>query len=72
LNAPSGAPARAVAGHIGVLEQRNAPPCVFCAHVTSEKLAVLLAANRETLFSASSEARQIVDIVCGRYNSTIA
>ena len=55
-----------------MLEQRNAPPCVFCAHVTSEKLAVLLAANRETLFSASSEARQIVDIVCGRYNSTIA
>ena len=52
------------------LLQKNAAPCVICADVTSEKLAVLLAANRETLFSASPEARQIVDIVCGRYNST--
>ena len=38
--------------------------------MTSEKLAVLLGANHEILFSASPEARQIVDIVCGRYNST--
>jgi len=52
------------------LEQKLTPPCAVCADVTSEKLAVLLAANRETLFSASPEARQIVDIVCGRYNST--
>jgi len=55
---------------IGVLEQQNAPPCIICGDVTSEKLAVLLATNRETIFSASPEARQIVDIVCGRYNST--
>ena len=54
----------------GELEQKIAPPCVICGDVTSEKLAVLLAMNRETLFSASPEARQIVDIVCGRYNST--
>lgn len=52
------------------LQQKNTPPCLVCGDVTSEKLAVLMAANRETLFSASSEARQIVDIVCGRYNST--
>ena len=52
------------------LKQKNAAPCVICGDVTSEKLAVMLAANRETLFSASSEARQIVDIVCGRYNAT--
>lgn len=52
------------------LQQKSAPPCVICGDVTSEKLAVLLAANRETLFSASPEARQIVDIVCGRYHST--
>ncbi len=50
--------------------QENAPPCITCGDVTSEKLAVLLAMNRETLFSASPEARQIVDIVCGRYNAT--
>lgn len=52
------------------LKQKNAPPCITCGDVTSEKLAVLLAMNRETLFSASPEARQIVDIVCGRYNAT--
>jgi hypothetical protein len=52
------------------LKQKNAPPCITCGDVTSEKLAVLLAMNREVLFSASPEARQIVDIVCGRYNST--
>lgn len=52
------------------LKQKNAPPCITCGDVTSEKLAVLLAMNRETLCSASPEARQIVDIVCGRYNAT--
>jgi hypothetical protein len=52
------------------LKQKNSPPCITCGDVTSEKLAVLLAVNREILFSASPEARQIVDIVCGRYNAT--
>lgn len=52
------------------LQQKVAPPCVICGDVTSEKLAVLLAANRETLFSASPEARQILDIICGRYSAT--
>jgi hypothetical protein len=53
-----------------LLEQKNAPPCIICADVTSEKLAVLLAANGETLASFSPEGRQIVDIICGRYNAT--
>ena len=52
------------------LKLKNFPPCVTCGDVTSEKLAALLAANREVLFSASPEARQIVEVVCGRYNST--
>jgi hypothetical protein len=52
------------------LKQAAMSPCVIVGDVTSEKLAVLLAGNHETLYSGSPEARQIVDVVCGRYNAT--
>lgn len=51
-----------------VLAVQSAPSTVVCEDVTSERLAVLLAENGETLFSASPDAGQPLNVLLGRYN----
>jgi hypothetical protein len=51
-----------------VLAARSGQPTLVCEDVTTEKLAVLLAENNETLFSASSDAGQALNVLLGRYN----
>ncbi|MDC0309564.1 DUF3987 domain-containing protein [bacterium] len=51
------------------LERQQDDPTLIVDDVTSQKLAELLYKNREVLFSISADARNIVDIICGRYNS---
>jgi hypothetical protein len=45
------------------------PPRLCCEDVTSEKLAVMLAHNREQLASLSPDAGSIVNLLLGRYNN---
>ncbi|MDB6021277.1 MAG: hypothetical protein JWQ04_1134 [Pedosphaera sp.] len=45
-----------------------AMPCIIAQDVTTERLAVLLRDNREVVFSASADARKLVDNLMGRYN----
>lgn len=47
---------------------RAAMPCVIAQDVTTERLAVLLRDNRERVFSASADARKLVDNLLGRYS----
>jgi hypothetical protein len=47
---------------------RAAMPCIIAQDVTTERLAVLLRDNREVVFSASADARKLVDNLMGRYN----
>ena len=47
---------------------RAAMPCIIAQDVTTERLAVLLRDNREVVFSASADARKLVDNLLGRYN----
>lgn len=47
---------------------RAAMPCIMAQDVTTERLAVLLRDNREVVFSASADARKLVDNLMGRYN----
>ena len=50
------------------LARRAALPCILAQDVTTERLAVLLRDNREVAFSASADARKLVDNLLGRYN----
>jgi hypothetical protein len=50
------------------LGRRAAMPCLIAQDVTTERLAVLLRDNREVVFSASADARKLVDNLLGRYN----
>ena len=50
------------------LVARAAMPCIIAQDVTTERLAVLLRENREVVFSASADARKLVDNLMGRYN----
>jgi hypothetical protein len=50
------------------LVARAAMPCTIAQDVTTERLAVLLRDNHETIFSASADARKLVDNLLGRYN----
>ena len=45
-----------------------AMPCIIAQDVTTERLAVLLQDNREVTFSASADARKLVENLMGRYN----
>jgi len=47
---------------------RAAMPCTIAQDVTTERLAVLLHDNREVVFSASADARKLIDNLMGRYN----
>ena len=49
------------------LARRAAMPCIIAQNVTTERLAVLLRDNREVVFSASADARKLVDNLLGRY-----
>jgi hypothetical protein len=51
-----------------LLAARSGLPTLVCEDVTSERLAVLLSENNETLFSASSDAGQALSVLLGRYN----
>lgn len=48
--------------------RRATMPCIIAQDVTTERLAVLLRDNREVVFSASADARKLVDNLLGRYN----
>ena len=50
------------------LTRKAALPCTIAQDVTTERLAVLLRDNREVVFSASADARKLVDNLLGRYN----
>jgi len=50
------------------LAGQAAMPCIIAQDVTTERLAVLLRDNREVTFSASADARKLVDNLMGRYN----
>ena len=50
------------------LTRKAALPCTIAQDVTTERLAVLLRDNREVTFSASADARKLVDNLLGRYN----
>ena len=50
------------------LARRAAMPCIIAQDVTTERLAVLLRDNQEVIFSASADARKVVDNLLGRYN----
>lgn len=50
------------------LTRKAAMPCTIAQDVTTERLAVLLRDNREVIFSASADARKLVDNLLGRYN----
>jgi uncharacterized protein DUF3987/CHC2-type zinc finger protein len=52
------------------LQRKSSMPCVIAQDVTTERLAVLLRDNREVMFSASADARKVVDNLLGRYSST--
>ena len=43
-------------------------PCIIAQDVTTERLAVLLRDNREVIFSASADARKLIENLMGRYN----
>ena len=43
-------------------------PCIIGQDVTTERLAVLLRDNREAVFSASADARKLIENLMGRYN----
>lgn len=50
------------------LTARAAMPCIIAQDVTTERLAVLVRDNREVIFSASADARKVVENLLGRYN----
>ena len=50
------------------LTRRACMPCIIAQDVTTERLVVLLRENREVVFSASADARKLVDNLLGRYN----
>jgi hypothetical protein len=50
------------------IERQLHSPILSCEDVTGEKLAVLLAHNREQLASLSADASAVVNILLGRYN----
>jgi len=50
------------------VETKLRQPALSCEDVTGEKLAVLLAHNREQLASLSADALAVVNILLGRYN----
>ena len=50
------------------LTRSGAMPCIIAQDVTTERLAVLLRDHHETAFSASADARKLVDNLLGRYN----
>jgi len=50
------------------IESELIPPQFMCDDVTSEKLARILASQGECQFSCSSEARNAVKNLCGRYS----
>lgn len=52
------------------LARKAAMPCTITQDVTIERLAVLLQENREVMFSASADARKVIDNVMGRYSAT--
>ena len=50
------------------LTQRLHEPCLVVEDITTERLAVVLSQNNETIASLSSDALSIVNILLGRYN----
>lgn len=50
------------------LARDAAMPCLIAQDVTTERLAVVLRDNHEVNFSASADARKLVDNLMGRYN----
>jgi Protein of unknown function (DUF3987) len=50
------------------LDTQQTEPTLVCEDVTSEKLAVLLGENGETMFSTSPDAGQTLNVLLGRYN----
>src|SRR5204863_3590660 len=50
------------------IETRLRTPILSCEDITGERLAVLLAHNREQLASLSADALAVVNILLGRYN----
>ncbi len=50
------------------LARRSSMPCIIAQDVTIERLAVLTRDSREVMFSASADARKLVDNLLGRYN----
>lgn len=50
------------------LQAGLAEPALRCEDATDEQIAVLLAQNQETLFSASADAGAVLDVLLGRYN----
>ena len=49
------------------VDDLQTPPSLVCENITSEALALLLGRNQECLASMSADARDVVDIVSGRY-----
>lgn len=60
---------RDIKRELAELEAKSHAPRLTCADVTVEKLACLLGENGETIFSTSSDAGSLVDILLGRYNA---
>jgi hypothetical protein len=51
------------------LARKAALPCVIAQDITTERLAVVLRDNREVTFSASADARKVIQNLLGRYNT---
>jgi hypothetical protein len=51
------------------LSRKVGMPCIVAQDVTTEKLPVLLRDNAEVVFSASADARKVVQNLLGRYNA---
>ena len=48
-------------------DDQQIPPTLVCENITSEALAALLDGNQECLASMSADARDVMDIISGRY-----
>jgi hypothetical protein len=53
---------------IAEIDTKLRPPVLSCEDITTQKLAELLAHNREQLASLSADAGEIVNVLLGRYN----
>jgi len=67
-NIDAGEELKAYERELEELNQRLHEPCLVVQDITTEKLAVVLSQNNETITSLSSDALSIVNILLGRYN----